>query len=424
MPAMKVTCLSCHSTYNIDASKIPENGAWATCKKCGTRIQVLPERSTETANQTIEIPSPIALTKKSPPPTKQPLKASPREDMNPEEAEYASYIGNKADVYIGKFRKYRKTNGIGYALTWHWPAFFFTYYWFFYRRLYVAGVLFMLLIMTPIVNVLTAVAAGFSANYLYFRHIKSRVDRFKRNYPDLRDRELHKGLAEIGGTSRRAVCIMVLLPILAAVAIPNYVSYRNRARESSRLTHLKKIKAAQEQYREQTGQYARNVKELAGLFNAADDSYLPSYDSVFHSSRQYCFVEPPSDDDTRYMISSYDTEIESLKPAPIPLGAYNRLEDMQKSFFGHLVQKNHKIGDIFYDGFMEIGDETILCYSMRIDGVNGGYCRALEANRYILYNLPDDEATYKGFLKMPVEEKKRFLVHQFRELADYDLNSF
>lgn len=37
---MKVECGNCNTRYNIDASKIPEKGASATCKKCGSRMVI------------------------------------------------------------------------------------------------------------------------------------------------------------------------------------------------------------------------------------------------------------------------------------------------------------------------------------------------------------------------------------------------
>jgi predicted Zn finger-like uncharacterized protein len=39
---MKVKCLKCQTEYNISADKIPAGAATATCKKCGTKIKVLP----------------------------------------------------------------------------------------------------------------------------------------------------------------------------------------------------------------------------------------------------------------------------------------------------------------------------------------------------------------------------------------------
>jgi hypothetical protein len=38
---------------------------------------------------------------------------------------FARFIGNNADKYIPKFRKFNRDGGDKAALTWHWPAFFF-----------------------------------------------------------------------------------------------------------------------------------------------------------------------------------------------------------------------------------------------------------------------------------------------------------
>ena len=37
---MKVQCPNCEASYQIDDSKIPEKGAFATCSKCKNRFQV------------------------------------------------------------------------------------------------------------------------------------------------------------------------------------------------------------------------------------------------------------------------------------------------------------------------------------------------------------------------------------------------
>ena len=56
---MNVECLSCHSRYNLDPSKIPSSGARFKCKKCASIIEVAPIAGDETAaalqvNQTAE----------------------------------------------------------------------------------------------------------------------------------------------------------------------------------------------------------------------------------------------------------------------------------------------------------------------------------------------------------------------------------
>ena len=37
---MKAKCSKCGAVYNVDDSKIPENGAYATCAKCKTRFRI------------------------------------------------------------------------------------------------------------------------------------------------------------------------------------------------------------------------------------------------------------------------------------------------------------------------------------------------------------------------------------------------
>ena len=37
---MNIECQSCHSSYNIDPSKIPSSGARFKCKKCGSIVEV------------------------------------------------------------------------------------------------------------------------------------------------------------------------------------------------------------------------------------------------------------------------------------------------------------------------------------------------------------------------------------------------
>lgn len=54
--------------------------------------------------------------------------------------EAADYIQNAAPKYISKFMKQKKS---GRKLSWNWAAFLFTPYWFFYRKLYKAGAVFL-----------------------------------------------------------------------------------------------------------------------------------------------------------------------------------------------------------------------------------------------------------------------------------------
>ena len=56
---MKAQCPKCKAVYNIDDSKIPEKGTYATCSKCKTRFEVKkkpPEPAKEAAQVIITCP--------------------------------------------------------------------------------------------------------------------------------------------------------------------------------------------------------------------------------------------------------------------------------------------------------------------------------------------------------------------------------
>ena len=52
---MKVQCSNCKAVYQIDESKIPEKGAYATCPKCKTRFYIKKEPKAQKEEQQEEI---------------------------------------------------------------------------------------------------------------------------------------------------------------------------------------------------------------------------------------------------------------------------------------------------------------------------------------------------------------------------------
>lgn len=47
--------------------------------------------------------------------------------------EFAHFLGQNADYYIPKFRKFSNE---GFSVTWNWSAFFFEFVWVAYRKMY------------------------------------------------------------------------------------------------------------------------------------------------------------------------------------------------------------------------------------------------------------------------------------------------
>jgi hypothetical protein len=52
------------------------------------------------------------------------------------EEDLANFIGDRAETYFRKFRRFRIDEPDRFSFTWNWAAFFFTYVWLAYRRMY------------------------------------------------------------------------------------------------------------------------------------------------------------------------------------------------------------------------------------------------------------------------------------------------
>ena len=170
---------------------------------------------------------------------------------------YRAAIGPKnQDYYLRKFVRF---DGAGKAgASWHWPAFFLTFYWFLYRKMWLNAAIYFVLPYVALM-LLGAVGAtggksvdgvvGFAyviylaamfilpplyANALYYRHCRQKIAEVRASSSDPQ-RQLGE-LSAKGGTSHVVLIIVLVLGfvaiigILAAIAIPTYHGYTIRAR--------------------------------------------------------------------------------------------------------------------------------------------------------------------------------------------------
>lgn len=87
--------------------------------------------------------------------------------------------------YKEKFSKLETPDGPRFALSWNWPAAFFdSFLWFLYRKMYMFALLYAVAPALAIfitgdmtVGIVSRVLAGGSANYLYFWHVKDKLQR-------------------------------------------------------------------------------------------------------------------------------------------------------------------------------------------------------------------------------------------------------
>ena len=184
---------------------------------------------------------------------------------------YAALIGPKnTDYYLGYFLN-ADANGKAGA-SWHWPAFFVTFYWMLYRKLWVPAAVYF---FAPAVAIMAASVVGalldlsgdaaaalifivamavayvlpsMYANRFYYKKCKELVAQAQRIHHSREDQL--RWLASEGNTSRVGMWIAVvvigtaILGILAAIAIPAYQDYTVRSQVAEGLKLAGNAKAA------------------------------------------------------------------------------------------------------------------------------------------------------------------------------------
>lgn len=84
-----------------------------------------------------------------------------------------------------------------------------------------------------------------------------------------------------GITLIELLVVIVIVGILAAIAIPVYNGYTQRARRADAKTALQQIRAAQEMWRAEKGSYSVSVAELQTTMGAPATSISSYYDWDF-----------------------------------------------------------------------------------------------------------------------------------------------
>jgi Tfp pilus assembly major pilin PilA len=186
------------------------------------------------------------------------------------EALYRAAVGeSKADYYLPLFQRFDQPGAS--RVSWNWPAFFVTFFWLLYRRMFglALGYWFLwpfallivftvtYLVLGPFLGELlywlVALAAQFViamfANAVYHRHVRKRIERLAADAPS-HDALLQRVIGQ-AATANTAVIVGVaaffgvtLLGILAAIAIPAYQDYTIRAQVSEGLALAAPIKAS------------------------------------------------------------------------------------------------------------------------------------------------------------------------------------
>lgn len=193
---------------------------------------------------------------------------------NSEEQDWADFIGpNGTDYYLERFRRL----GQGSTLSWHWPTFFLTLGWLFYRKFWLIGIVYLIVLpvlLSVLVGFFAAAFAGtgiLAAYVVYFGFIflvvplfanrlylaKARRKIANINAQAYAEAERREKLMRAGGTNLPMAIIITLVPIafvglLAAISIPAYNDFTIRAQVSEGFSLAGPAKLAIAEYYEET----------------------------------------------------------------------------------------------------------------------------------------------------------------------------
>lgn len=89
---------------------------------------------------------------------------------------YAAFIGGSAPYYMPRFAKFAFLGG-NFAVSWNWAGFFFPQVWLFYRKMYLFGII--ALLVSSFFNILgwflSGIIVGLCGNYAYYTHATKKL---------------------------------------------------------------------------------------------------------------------------------------------------------------------------------------------------------------------------------------------------------
>ena len=180
--------------------------------------------------------------------------------------DFAPFVGTNSEKYLTKFAKFNVGGIDSFKVTWHWPALFVPFLWMLYRKMYGWAILAFFLGIIPYVGLVTGFVWAIVANYIYYKHAKKKLLEIKQLHPAP---ETQKAVITVtGGVGNAAliigalIALVAVIGILAAIAIPNFIAYRNRAYQATVKSELTNLRTVEESYFAEHNRYSNNLRDL------------------------------------------------------------------------------------------------------------------------------------------------------------------
>lgn len=196
----------------------------------------------------------------------------------------SAFIGQSATLYyLGAFDRIGRGQGGG----WNWPAFFVTWYWLLYRKMWVPALIYFFapaivnIVLLAVVGASPAIGGllclcwlvawligpGMLANGWYYRHCLGKI-RDVRARGGSKDQVIAR-LEAAGGTSPAGVIVAAVVSflfvpgILAAIALPAYQAYTVKAKVADAIIESTAVAQVVGRQYEATGQYPTDIDRIA-----------------------------------------------------------------------------------------------------------------------------------------------------------------
>jgi hypothetical protein len=128
--------------------------------------------------------------------------------------EIRAFVGTNSYYYIQKFSNFTIIRPEKFTVTWNWSCFGFTFLWFLYRKMYALALITFVVFCIPGINVFLHIVVGCIGNYLYYRHVKTKIIHIRSvqlpvNYMPV--------LQEIGGVNKWVITVGIIITVIIVV---------------------------------------------------------------------------------------------------------------------------------------------------------------------------------------------------------------
>jgi len=249
-------------------------------------------------------------------------------DVLTEEEAWGAIVGDtNTSQYLSSFDRLARGESGG----WHWPAFFVTWYWMLYRKMWLPALAYFLapyvaalvvgvvIAMVPALSGLLSltlwlaflVLPGMKANAWYYKHCQKKISEVRARGGS-KDQMVAR-LEAAGGTSNILIIVVAVLGIiggigiLAAIALPAYQSYTVKAKVVDAMPVGADVAAAVGRQYEQTGQLPGQTDVDNFVLQAAHHSkYVNGVDLDSTSGTLTVHVSAPPVEGSYQLVPSAD----------------------------------------------------------------------------------------------------------------------